>query len=48
MLVAARAWLHVMPGMSLLGIGAGIASNPVLMAATSDFDAGDAASPPGL
>jgi sugar phosphate permease len=42
MLVAARAWLHVMPGMSLLGIGAGIAFNPVLMAATSDVDAGDA------
>jgi EmrB/QacA subfamily drug resistance transporter len=35
-------WLHVMPGMSLLGIGAGIAFNPVLMAATSDVGPGDA------
>jgi EmrB/QacA subfamily drug resistance transporter len=33
--------LHVMPGMTLLGIGAGIAFNPVLLAAMSDVEPGD-------
>lgn len=29
-------WLHVLPGMLLLGLGAGMAFNPVLLAAMSD------------
>jgi EmrB/QacA subfamily drug resistance transporter len=29
-------WLHVLPGMLLLGLGAGMALNPVLLAAMSD------------
>ena len=29
-------WLHVLPGMTLLGVGAGVAFNPILMAAMSD------------
>src|SRR5262249_60119148 len=29
---------HVLPGMTLLGLGAGMASNPVLLAAMSDVD----------
>ncbi|MBP7567343.1 MAG: DHA2 family efflux MFS transporter permease subunit [Burkholderiaceae bacterium] len=29
-------WLHVLPGMVLLGLGAGLAFNPILMAAMSD------------
>jgi EmrB/QacA subfamily drug resistance transporter len=29
-------WLHVFPGMLLLGLGAGVAFNPVLLAAMSD------------
>ncbi len=29
-------WLHVLPGMLLLGLGAGIAFNPLLLAAMSD------------
>jgi EmrB/QacA subfamily drug resistance transporter len=29
-------WLHVLPGMALLGFGAGLAFNPVLLAATAD------------
>lgn len=35
-------WLDVMPGMTLLGIGAGIALNPILLAAMSDVDPADA------
>jgi EmrB/QacA subfamily drug resistance transporter len=34
-------WLDVMPGMSLLGLGAGIAFNPVLLAAMSDASPGE-------
>ena len=34
-------WLDVMPGMALLGLGAGIAFNPVLLAAMSDVAPGD-------
>jgi len=33
--------LDVLPGMALLGLGAGIAFNPMLMAAMSDVDPGD-------
>jgi EmrB/QacA subfamily drug resistance transporter len=33
--------LHVLPGMLLLGLGAGIALNPMLMSAMSDVDPGD-------
>lgn len=34
--------LHVMPGMLLLGLGAGMALNPMLLAAMSDVEPGDA------
>lgn len=33
---------HVLPGMLLLGLGAGMALNPLLLAAMSDVEAGDA------
>jgi EmrB/QacA subfamily drug resistance transporter len=33
--------VHVLPGMVLLGLGAGMAFNPVLLAAMSDVDASD-------
>jgi MFS family permease len=33
--------LHVLPGMTLLGIGCGMAMNPVLLAAMSDVDPGE-------
>lgn len=33
--------LDVMPGMTLLGLGAGLAFNPLLLAAMSDVDAGE-------
>lgn len=36
--VNANFWLHVMPGMCLLGLGSGIAFNPVLLAAMSDVE----------
>jgi MFS family permease len=35
-------WLDVLPGMTLLGLGAGTAFNPVLLAAMSDVPADDA------
>jgi MFS family permease len=40
--------LHVLPGMLLLGIGAGLAFNPVLLAAMSDVDPADAGLASGL
>jgi EmrB/QacA subfamily drug resistance transporter len=39
--VDGRFWIDVCPGMTLLGLGAGIAFNPVLLAALSDVDPGD-------
>ncbi|WP_255176111.1 DHA2 family efflux MFS transporter permease subunit [Bordetella genomosp. 5] len=35
-------WIDVMPGMTLLGVGAGIALNPILLAAMSDVEPADA------
>jgi len=34
-------WIDVLPGMALLGLGAGIAFNPVLLAAMSEVDPRD-------
>ena len=34
-------WWHVLPGMLLLGIGGGVAFNPMLLAAMSDVDQAD-------
>jgi EmrB/QacA subfamily drug resistance transporter len=39
--VAGEFTAHVLPGMLLLGLGAGVAFNPVLMAAMSEVGAGD-------
>ncbi|WP_322081985.1 DHA2 family efflux MFS transporter permease subunit [Burkholderia sp. BCC1972] len=39
---------HVLPGMTLLGIGAGIAFNPVLLAAMSDVDPADSGLASGI
>ncbi|GAA0708595.1 MFS transporter [Dokdonella soli] len=39
---------HVLPGMVLLGIGAGMALNPVLLAAMSDVEPGEAGLASGL
>lgn len=36
--VGGSLWVDVLPGMTLLGLGAGIAFNPMLMAAMSDVD----------
>lgn len=36
--VGGSLWMDVLPGMTLLGLGAGIAFNPMLMAAMSDVD----------
>jgi predicted MFS family arabinose efflux permease len=33
--------LHVLPGMLLLGVGCGMALNPVMLAAMSDVDPGE-------
>ncbi|RQT52863.1 MFS transporter [Burkholderia cepacia] len=41
------AW-HVLPGMTLLGIGAGIAFNPMLLAAMSDVDPADSGLASGI
>ena len=38
--------LHVLPGMVLLGLGAGMAFNPVLLAAMGDVDPTSRVSPP--
>jgi MFS family permease len=40
--VAGSFLVHVLPGMLLLGLGAGVAFNPVLLAAMSDVDPQDA------
>ncbi|KVG67504.1 DHA2 family efflux MFS transporter permease subunit [Burkholderia pseudomultivorans] len=39
---------HVLPGMTLLGIGAGIAFNPMLLAAMSDVDPADSGLASGI
>ena len=41
-------WVDVMPGMTLLGLGAGIAFNPVLLAAMSDVKPEDAGVASGM
>ncbi|KVQ33352.1 DHA2 family efflux MFS transporter permease subunit [Burkholderia cepacia] len=41
------AW-HVLPGMTLLGIGAGVAFNPMLLAAMSDVDPADSGLASGI
>jgi MFS family permease len=40
--VGGNFWLHVLPGMLLLGLGCGMALNPVLLAAMGDVDPEDA------
>jgi EmrB/QacA subfamily drug resistance transporter len=40
--VSGNFWIHVLPGMLLLGLGCGMALNPVLLAAMGDVDPGDA------
>jgi hypothetical protein len=39
---------HVLPGMTLLGIGAGVAFNPVLLAAMSDVEPADSGLASGI
>lgn len=39
--VAGDFWVHVLPGMLLLGLGTGMALNPILLAAMSDVAPGD-------
>ena len=39
--VGGNFWLHVLPGMLLLGLGCGMALNPVLLAAMGDVDPKD-------
>ncbi|WP_395027158.1 DHA2 family efflux MFS transporter permease subunit [Comamonas odontotermitis] len=46
--VAGNFWVHVFPGMVLLGVGAGIAFNPMLMAAMHDVEPEDAGLASGL
>ncbi len=46
--VAGNFWVHVFPGMVLLGVGAGIAFNPMLMAAMHDVSPDDAGLASGL
>jgi EmrB/QacA subfamily drug resistance transporter len=46
--VDANVWLDVLPSMILLGIGGGIAFNPVLLAAMSDVSASEAGLASGL
>ncbi|GAB2471195.1 DHA2 family efflux MFS transporter permease subunit [Comamonas humi] len=41
-------WLYVLPGMLLLGLGAGVAFNPMLMAAMHDVSPADAGLASGL
>jgi EmrB/QacA subfamily drug resistance transporter len=41
-------WLDVLPGMTLLGLGAGIAFNPVLLAAMSDVSPADSGLASGI
>jgi len=40
--------VHVLPGMTLLGLGCGMALNPVLLAAMSDVDAADSGLASGI
>jgi MFS family permease len=40
--------LHVLPGMALLGIGAGVAFNPVLLAAMNDVGPGESGLASGI
>jgi EmrB/QacA subfamily drug resistance transporter len=40
--------LHVLPGMALLGLGAGMAFNPVLLAAMSDVEPGESGLASGM
>jgi MFS family permease len=46
--VDANFWIDVLPAMILLGIGGGIAFNPVLLAAMSDVGAGESGLASGL
>ncbi|MBB6578298.1 EmrB/QacA subfamily drug resistance transporter [Comamonas odontotermitis] len=46
--VAGDFWAHVLPGMVLLGVGAGVAFNPMLMAAMHDVSPDDAGLASGL
>lgn len=41
-------WRHVFPGMALLGLGGGIAFNPLLLAAMDDVDAADSGLASGI
>jgi predicted MFS family arabinose efflux permease len=41
-------WIHVVPAMTLLGIGAGIAFNPLLLAAMNDVPAADSGLASGM
>lgn len=41
-------WIHVLPGMLLLGLGGGIAFNPVLLAAMNDVEAADSGLASGI
>ncbi|MCW5774278.1 MAG: DHA2 family efflux MFS transporter permease subunit [Rhodospirillaceae bacterium] len=41
-------WLHVLPGMVLLGLGCGMALNPVLLAAMNDVDPTEAGLASGI
>jgi MFS family permease len=41
-------WVHVLPSMLLLGLGAGIAFNPVLLAATGDVEPAEAGLASGI
>jgi EmrB/QacA subfamily drug resistance transporter len=41
-------WVDVFPGMSLMGLGAGIAFNPILLAAMSDVDPADSGIASGI
>src|SRR5260221_10550771 len=40
--------LHVLPGMTLLGIGCGLAVNPVLPVALGDLEQSESRPPPGV
>jgi EmrB/QacA subfamily drug resistance transporter len=46
--LAGNVWLDVVPAMSLLGIGAGIAFNPLLLAAMNDVPAADSGLASGM
>src|SRR5262249_45554883 len=41
-------WIHVLPGMVLVGVGAGVAFNPLLMGAMSDASNEDSGLASGL